>query len=996
MVLSTNRYNSIKRSSSVNRYPQKETITKKNDVLSYYTKKGYTKKENNKYYFLEAPKKEYIYRYELLRPARGSESALEIKKKKSYVPETLKIDKKTLKFISISQPRPYKYSAVKDKYSQKLYDYVTHDLKDAGNGRFQIKVSRKHLKIQEEKEWGKKQYGLKKANFEKEYNKAITSAEKKRVLKKYNTYLTVKTDDNKTYSSQNPDWLQKKVNESKIVFGLDPDFNKQSVLIPEKNDYFSGLPKSYFDKNIKTFKYGVEDKLLQQSVLVKPQVYFEQVVSENKKQGVKPTSEIKKEAKNIIKKFQEKYDEFGDKLVYSNVKEVIGAGNRTKKDYGYGDVYVEPKYRYLNPQILEKEYKGIQGSLKELPGGAKEAVVFGSAGIIRGFHSFGNVAVHPVDTGKGIYGFGKQLKSDPKGTATMIYKGLAQSVEQDPFGTVGEFYAFNKAMKGTGKLVKRSSVGRIVREQAWIARQPKNIRPYLRKIIKASKVQEKLKPYSRSDLKKMSVSFTEIQTLSKSEAKALAKAMKEADSLLFGSDASYILSGKKTSIPHDADIGVKNIDKFFKVFKKNIPKNSQKNYVLKGEKIWNQKTGQFLFDIKKLDRLYPSKDLLRRKGYLPVSGYKLKNVGLDKVKKISKGLDSKTPYDTLTKNIKKTDIKPLDITKFKNTPMSAVSDFTPTQKPVKVGGIKLTSFGEQTSRKGLGTIQVLIEKNVRRAKDPSSFIKSLQIQRDYLIKSKTYTPLGKYLNKYRIKKIDESLIVLSSKEFKEVLNQKVPGILKEYPLPKVKTSTKIKPRLPKKNTQISKIVSNTIKNSKTRSYTNKAIQKGSSQLSKIPTKTLSTIPSAVVSGLVASKLSKMPSSKLSSFPKSKLSKLPSSKLSSQLSKTPSSLKTSKLSKLPDSKLRTSNLSRLPPSKISISKTPQSKLSKLPSSKLSKLPGSINNKKKKNIVYNPKKYYKLTNKKVKGKKPEYLMFTRTIERPDKITSTMKLYTGAELR
>ena len=43
----------------------------------------------------------------------------------------------------------------------------------------------------------------------------------------------------------------------------------------------------------------------------------------------------------------------------------------------------------------------------------------------------------------------------------------------------------------------------------------------------------------------------------------------------------------------------------------------------------------------------------------------------------------------------------------------------------KVGGLRMVGFSEQTLRKGLGTLQVILERNIRRAKDPAGFVESL-------------------------------------------------------------------------------------------------------------------------------------------------------------------------------------------------------------------------------------------------------------------------------
>jgi len=129
----------------------------------------------------------------------------------------------------------------------------------------------------------------------------------------------------------------------------------------------------------------------------------------------------------------------------------------------------------------------------------------------------------------------------------------------------------------------------------------------------------------------------------------------------------------------------------------------------------------------------------------------------------------------------------------------------PTEKIVKVGGIKLIGFGEQTTRKALGTLQVLIEKNVRRAKDPQSFVTGLRVQLQALKQTKPKTPIGRFRKNRRVKVLQDSIKLLTSKKFQKLLESKVPTITKQYPvlakinvskLKKVKISAKIK-RKPK-------------------------------------------------------------------------------------------------------------------------------------------------------------------------------------------------------
>ena len=244
----------------------------------------------------------------------------------------------------------------------------------------------------------------------------------------------------------------------------------------------------------------------------------------------------------------------------------------------------------------------------------------------------------------------------------------------------------------------------------------------------------------------------EVKSLNKLDVKALQSALSKHDSFVFGSAASRTLSKKKTPIPKDVDIAVRDVRVFNKLFIAAIPKKFRRFYTIKGEKILRD--GKPILDVKPIDRLQPNYSILSRRGYLPVSGY---------VKVLKTSKRSLLPY--LSKKAK-----------------TDVAAFAPTQKIVKVGKIKLTGFGEQTTRKGLGTIQVLIEKNSRRAKDPQAFIRSLEIQLDALRSSKPKTPIGKVSKSRKIKTISNALAILKSKSFVKLLESKVKGISKDYPL----------------------------------------------------------------------------------------------------------------------------------------------------------------------------------------------------------------------
>jgi len=461
----------------------------------------------------------------------------------------------------------------------------------------------------------------------------------------------------------------------------------------------------------------------------------------------------------------------------------------------------------------------------------------------------------------------------------------------DPVAVTIEYALFSKLANKAGIVAKRTPVGRFVQEELFILKHPSQLRKYARATIKGSKVQEKINPTKVKSLK--SVDLFEVKTLNPIEGNALKRTLQKTDSVVFGSVASRTISKKRTPIPKDVDIATKNINTFAKKFLDELPQKAKSDYILKGEKLIRKIDGVALFDLKPLERLYPNKQLFRKKGFLPV-------IGTVKALKLQEG-------SIIPKVSDKARMASLEI---------------PTQKLIKVEGIKLTGFGEQTTRKGLGTLQVLAERNAKRSKDPSALIASLEIQKEYLKSTKSLNPM----NKYKIKQLEDSLKILKSKDFERILNEKVPGLTKEYPiLSKLDT---------KKLSEVKKIKLNDLQIKK-----NKIINKKTGQVlldvSYLPKSVRSVLPSIIPkSRLVPSKIpsSKVPVSKIPS------SKVPASKIPS--SKTPpSKIPSSKVpvSKIPSSKVPVSKIpsSKMPPSKIPASKIPPSKVpvSKIPSRKI---------------------------------------------------------------
>lgn len=534
-------------------------------------------------------------------------------------------------------------------------------------------------------------------------------------------------------------------------------------------------------------------------------------------------------------------------------------------------------------------------------------VLLGLIGGARGVTSVAQTIINPVKTAKGLF----SAVTNPIQTI----KVMGQDFMLDPVGVAAEFYTYNKALNLAGRGLKSSSVGRYVSEELFIRAQPKQLQPYVRAVLKSSKAQENLFPGVKKPSK---VDFLEVKNLNKIEAKALKETLLETDSVVFGSKSSYLLSKGKTPLPKDVDLATKNVNTFNDKFMSKLPQALKKDYIIKKEKIVRKSNGATLLDVKPLDRLIPQRNFITRRGRLPVTGY--------------------------ITTFKKT--KGSILPKLKNVPGISGILTLPTKNFIKIAGIKFTSFGEQTLRKGLGTLQVLIEKNKKRAKDPQSFIIGLEVQLETLKLKKPLTKLGKLNLNRKIKTITNALVLLKSKDFARLLNSKVPGLTKEFPLvsklnvKKLKKINPIKIKNEVKN-RVKNIKKNIIKSEKVIKQTkSKSINRKSSKSSKLPSSKLSKLPVSRLSKLPASKLSRLPSSKLSKIPPSrllsKLSKLPASRLSKLPPSIMSKLPLSALSKIPISKIPNSVLSKLPLSSISklpMSKLPTSRLSRLPPSKL---------------------------------------------------------------
>ena len=493
-------------------------------------------------------------------------------------------------------------------------------------------------------------------------------------------------------------------------------------------------------------------------------------------------------------------------------------------------------------------------------------------GVASGYVSIGSSVLRPQKTLTDLKQFGSLFIKNPIKVTTTLAKSMKDEFVLNPAYTLGEYVSFNKAFNSVAKATTKSAFGRAISKEIYILNLPKELRKPVRTLINSAESQRLLNPVPKNAIK--DASFFGVKELTRVEAKALAKTLKKTDSVVFGTASARTLSKGKTRLPNDVDLATANPKKFIKEFINNIPKKQRKDYKLKGAKLY--RNGKDIMDIKDFTKLYPQKSLFRKKGQLPVSGYVLR-------------LDRKSGSYLPT---------------LKRKGISNAFEIS-TSPVVKVKGINFAGFGEQTTRKTLGTLQVLLEKNVRRKKDIADLLEALEVQIKALKKSKTKNPFIKLRNKRAIKNMEEAVKLLKSKKFKALIGEKLSKKPKSRGVSKAKNTKK----------EVKKTSSKKKPTRSTKSRSKKKTTKSKLPKSKLPKSRL------VKSRLAKSRLAK------SRLGKSKLSKsrLGKSKLSkSRLSK----------SRTPSSKLAKSRLSS---SKTPSSRTPRSRLgsSKLGNSKLGK-------------------------------------------------------------
>jgi len=515
-----------------------------------------------------------------------------------------------------------------------------------------------------------------------------------------------------------------------------------------------------------------------------------------------------------------------------------------------------------------------------------------------------------------------------------IEKG--KTYQTNPARFFADFLAARGVSVPIGKI--KNVLPRTAKEKLYIAGQNKAYRPYLKEILKSSRIQEKIKPYIKTD----NIDFRQVKELNIPEADALKKTLQQdKKSFVFGSLASRELSGRKTPVPKDVDIATKDITKFTQKFKENLPKNVKDNYLLLNEKIYRKESGdkyEPILDIKTTDKLRPEKNIFTQRGKLPVTGKgirltrktylqdeKIKKVVDDNIEQIQKlkskkeRTSNKKEINEINKKIDKLTSKVADIvqerTLLPKKQATAVANNIldiPTKGLEELEGVKLVGLGEQNTRKALGTIQVLIDRAPNRAKDPQSFITGLKVQIDNLKSRKPKTKIGQKRKKSRLESLERAYKVLTSKEFQNLLDKRVQGLSDKYPILSNIPVSKIK-KVNKKE------VEDTAK--KFEKYGANSIDDVVESESKIST-FMSKFPSKVPKKLRGT--SKTPEGKPSKTTKTKPSKTPKTKTSGTPKTRPSGTPKTKTSGTP--KTRPSGTPKTRPSTKPQSGTP----SKVPS------------------------------------------------------------------
>ena len=409
--------------------------------------------------------------------------------------------------------------------------------------------------------------------------------------------------------------------------------------------------------------------------------------------------------------------------------------------------------RNIEANRIAKRFKEGKGDTRDVRKALKLGLVTNAQlallSIPRTGSFFARLAVTPVTTVKAQV---RALTVDLPKTV----KQLRLEFIRDPLGVVGDFIVFSKVAGFVGRGVKRSPIGFALQKELFLIRLPKDLRFSARKILNAAVAQKKINPLKLKDPKK--INFVKPKDLTRIEFNAVLKTLrsKKVDSVVFGSEAAAVVTKKIK--PKDIDIATSDIAAFSREFINNLPKKARRDIVLRGQKVIDKRTGRKLLDIKPLSRLHPGKNLFG-KAFLPIAGLRQRIVF----------------------KVKTGELLPSKLPEFKPSIVQGALEIG-VEKVIKVKGVKITGFGEQTLRKALGTLQVLIEKNVRRAKDPQSLLVSLKLQLSTIKGSKPKTVFGRSLKKSRVIKLRDAIRLLQSKRFAKLLDSKVPGLTRDFPL----------------------------------------------------------------------------------------------------------------------------------------------------------------------------------------------------------------------
>jgi len=180
------------------------------------------------------------------------------------------------------------------------------------------------------------------------------------------------------------------------------------------------------------------------------------------------------------------------------------------KLFGGGSYTASPKLKTLSEKLSKLREKNIQeaerirfDSDKTAKRIFKGTVVAGVLGAGSGVLGAIQTVRHPLKFLKNQYTAIKNLKQ--------TLKFVGESFTKDPSGVAAEYFTFVKTINLGSSLVKKSPVGRFVAEETFIRNQPKDLQPFVRKIIKSSKVQESINPNKIKSIN--NVDLFEVKTL---------------------------------------------------------------------------------------------------------------------------------------------------------------------------------------------------------------------------------------------------------------------------------------------------------------------------------------------------------------------------------------------------------------------------------------------------------------------------------------------------